>query len=70
MKRIHLRLDYTARCWVAEHYRDDLMSVDPDVVDLFGTHVLPTAFTLRAPRATVLTAIRERNPDSIVEVLS
>ena len=38
----------------------------PDVVDLFGTDTLPTAFTAAAPAERVLAELRKRNPGILV----
>src|SRR3989304_3563380 len=49
MKRIELRR--TPRCWVAEtlETRDGESSIpDQELVRLFGTHILPTAYTNHA----------------------
>lgn len=45
-----------------------LIDGEPDMslVDLFGTHILPTAFTAKASGEYVLTEIQRMNPDAIV----
>ena len=42
---------------------------DPAVRQLFGTDVLPTAFTARASADMVLAEIRKLNPDCQVSLL-
>ena len=37
-------------------------------IDLFGTDILPTAFTTQAPTEMVLARIQELNPDAIIEL--
>lgn len=50
----------TAQCWCVTHINM------PDIVDLFGTDTLPTAFTAAAPAELVLAELRKRNPGVLV----
>ena len=50
----------TAQGWVVTHINM------PDIVDLFGTDTLPTAFTPSAPAELVLAELRKRNPGVLV----
>ena len=50
----------TSSCWVATHVNM------PDVINLFGTDTLPTAFTAAAPAEPVLAELGERNPGVLV----
>jgi len=64
MREIFLKLDYKAGCWTSATYVDE--APDPEIVALFGTHVLPTAFTLKASAKEVGRAIRALNPGAYV----
>lgn len=71
-RRIHVKLDYAAKCWTASHYVADPdaeggYSADPTVFELFGTETLPTPFTLQADERTVLAELRRLNPEAVVE---
>lgn len=48
-------------CWMVR-------SNDPQVLELFGTDELPTAFTARASADVVLREIRRLNPDATVTI--
>jgi len=50
-------------CWMAEHD-------DPAIKKLFGSGILPTAFTSNAPADVVLREIESLNPDKSVIVCS
>ena len=56
-----LILKNTPRGWIAT-------SDDPQVLALFGTYDIPTAFTAAAPPEMVLDEIRRLNPKSIVRL--
>ena len=49
-----------ANCWVAQFVND------PDIISLFGTDTLPTAFTAQADPITVLREIQRLNPRHLV----
>jgi hypothetical protein len=51
-----IALTWTRSGWTAKHS-------DPEVVKLFGTDTLPTAFTDRADAATVLLEVARLNPE-------
>jgi len=57
-------------CWAAEFrvYRSGAWMPDLAIVDLFGTHIIPTAFTAQAHPHTVLAHIRQHNPDAVVRL--
>ena len=44
-----------AKCWLAK-------DSDPQVVELFGTDTLPTAYTLSATAEQVIAGLQKRNP--------
>lgn len=52
-------LIYTPRGWLAQHSGPHAF----EVVDLFGTDTIPTAFTAQAPSEVVAAEIRKLNPD-------
>jgi hypothetical protein len=42
---------------------------DAEVVDLFGTHIIPTAFTAAADMDHVMREIKRLNPGHVVSIL-
>jgi hypothetical protein len=42
---------------------------DPEVLSLFGTDKLPTAFTVQASKEEVVTTMQALNPDALVGAL-
>lgn len=54
------------QCWMAEWCLDS--RPDPEVLALFSTHILPTAWTWHADASTVSKEIQSLNPDSQVVV--
>lgn len=50
--------------WMAEYTGDDMQRI----VDLFGSNILPTAFTVKTTAEAVLKTIQELNPDATVLV--
>lgn len=54
--------------WMAGAYRDGVP--DPELIGLFGTHILPCAFTSTAPARDVKQRIEQLNPDKTVEVIA
>ena len=65
MKReIFLKMDYKAGCWTCATCVDE--APDPEIMALFGTHVLPTAFTLKASARQVEQSVRDLNPGAYV----
>lgn len=54
----------TLKGWMATQLIDG--EPDMSLVDLFGTHILPTAFTAQASGEYVLCEIQRMNPDAIV----
>ena len=50
----------TQQGWMAKHVNM------PEIVDLFGTDTLPTAFTAAAPAKLVLAELEKRNPGVLV----
>ena len=42
---------------------------DPEVLELFGTDLIPTPFKSGCPAHEVLAEIRERNPDCVVSLV-
>ncbi len=54
----------TPSCWTATFVND------AEVLRLFGTDTLPTAFTAKAPQGMVLEAVRAKNSDCDVMVTS
>lgn len=65
MKLIDLTLTPTG--WIAEHFEEN-GTPDADMMGLFGTHRIPTAFTAQAEANVVLETIQRRNPASIVSL--
>lgn len=53
-------LSCTRQGWMAKHINM------PDVIELFGTDTLPTAFTAAAPVELVLAELEKRNPGVLV----
>ena len=51
----------TAQAWMS-------VNSDPQVRELFGTDVLPTAFAAAADESTVLARIQQLNPDCDVVI--
>lgn len=43
-------------CWMAKYPGDQ------EIIELFGTDMLPTAYTLRMPKADVIRNLRPLNP--------
>ena len=54
-----IELYISGREWVSKHS-------DPELREIFGTDVIPTAFFAAMPAADVLREIERRNPDRIV----
>ena len=54
-----------SNCWAVSHYEADGVP-DSTIVDLFGTHTLPSAFTLKMPLENVKNFLVDRNPDVTV----
>ena len=74
MRNIRLYLDdhkynkqQSARCWISAHYDED-KKPDLAVIDLFGTHILPTAYTEHASGSMVLAKIQSLNPNHVVVI--
>ncbi len=57
----NIRIFKSNNSWIAQ-------SDDPEVKRLFGTDMIPTAFTERAPASVVLAELRRLNPDATVEL--
>ena len=51
----------TSTGWNAIH-------TDPIIIKLFGTNIIPTAFTEKANASTVLREIQNRNPKELVKL--
>ena len=60
MKKIYIWKE--DKCWVAE-FIDDW-----EIFDLFGTFILPTPFTEKAPVELVIGELAAKNPECIIEV--
>jgi len=60
MPEIRLFKSQDRNCWLAQ-FVDDL-----DVLEIFGTDTIPTAFTAVAEFETVRKAIQHRNPNRLV----
>lgn len=54
----------TQKGWMAEYFGKD--AYVEKIINLFGTHILPTAFTAAAPAHQVLSAIQQLNPTADV----
>jgi hypothetical protein len=61
-----IKLWRTSREWMTAMYVDG--APDPEVVELFGTHEIPTAFTAKADLDTVVAVICKLNPGVAVTV--
>lgn len=57
----HIQLYTTNGSWVAA-FMDDWGNPDKEIVALFGTHHLPTAYTSQAAFETVKNALSALNP--------
>ena len=65
MKQIELRR--TPSGWTATMLRDG--QPDPEIVGLFGTATLPTAYTAMATRDEVLRAVSNQNRDAAIWIV-
>ena len=64
MKRIDVYR--TQEGWIADHFvMSDATGWKPDqeVINLFGTHTLPTSFSAEAPEWEVVPALMKLNPE-------
>ena len=61
-----IRLSRTYHGWDASFLVDGLP--DAAVVDMFDTHVIPTAFTKHAPESEVIRAMVEMNPSYSITI--
>lgn len=52
--------------WICAFLSDN--SPDQEIIKLFGTHHLPTAFRATMPSHLVLAEIQKLNPDSVVTI--
>lgn len=64
MKQIELRRTTTG--WTATMMIDG--APDQDIVNLFGTHILPTSYTARASQDDVVLGISNLNRDAAIWV--
>lgn len=64
MKTILLTNDLTAKCWIATELIDG--KANPELINLFGTHKLPTSFTNQASGKIVYTEVQRLNPTAKV----
>ena len=46
-------------CWLARYLGDK------EIIELFGTDTLPTAYTLRMPKADVIRSLQPLNPSHL-----
>ncbi len=60
MNAIIVKKDHEAKAYTASFYVDG--EYDLEIVGLFGTHIIPTPFTLNANPATVVATISQKNP--------
>lgn len=52
--------------WIAAQYTNGEPCAD--IISLFNTHEIPTAFTAEAKATDVQSCIQKLNPDAVVEV--
>ncbi len=63
-----IKLYNTKTGWIAAHFVDG--KPDPAMVDLFNTHLIPTAFTQAAEGSDVLEFTMKRNPTAEVTFMA
>lgn len=59
---IHVHLG--SQGWLATHFGPHAV----EIFDLFGTTTVPTAFTSRAPLASVIETLKVKNPGAVVKL--
>ena len=52
------------KCWLATFLTDG--KPDPEIIDLFGTHSIPTAYTSRKEYNSVVAQLRQLNPEHTI----
>lgn len=57
----------SSQCWLATWTVDGQPAAD--ILDIMGTHILPTGYTWNAPGSMVGPEIQALNPDALVVVI-